>query len=50
MTETRFHDAILEGGPMPVELVRARLLGQPLSRDYRSNWRFADAAAQEQRR
>jgi hypothetical protein len=43
MTETQFHDAILEGGPMPVELVRARLLGQSLSRDYRSNWRFADA-------
>jgi uncharacterized protein (DUF885 family) len=42
MTETQFHDAILEGGPMPVELVRARLLGQPLSRDYRSSWRFAD--------
>lgn len=41
MTERQFHDAVLQGGPLPVELVRARLTGQALSRDYRSQWRFA---------
>ena len=42
MSNRDFHDAILQGGPMPVELVRARLMGLPLSRDYRASWRFAD--------
>lgn len=37
-----FHDAILRGGNMPIELVRARLTGQPLTRDLRTSWRFAD--------
>lgn len=40
MTATDFHDAILLGGPLPIELVRARLTGQSLSRNYRSQWRF----------
>lgn len=29
------------GGYMPVELVRARLTGEPLTRDYKARWRFA---------
>ncbi len=41
MTATDFHDAILQGGYMPVELVRARLMGQPLTRDYKTQWRFS---------
>ena len=41
MTATDFHDAILQGGYMPVELVRARLTRQPLTRDYKAQWRFA---------
>lgn len=41
MTDREFHDAILRGGPMPVEMVRARLTGEPLTRDYRAHWRFA---------
>lgn len=40
MTAAEFHDAVLLGGYMPVELVRARLTGQPIGRDYRSTWRF----------
>jgi uncharacterized protein (DUF885 family) len=35
-----FHDAILNGGRMPVEMVRARIMGQPLTRDFRSTWRW----------
>jgi len=41
MTERAFHDAILQGGRMPVEMVRARLTGQTLTRDYTTRWRFA---------
>ena len=40
MTAREFHDAVLYGGPMPVELVRARLSGAPLDRSGESRWRF----------
>ena len=40
MTATEFHDGVLLGGRMPVEMVRARLTRQPLTRDYQSSWRF----------
>jgi hypothetical protein len=45
MSATEFHDAILIGGPMPIELVRARLTHQKLTRDFRSSWRFYDVPA-----
>jgi uncharacterized protein (DUF885 family) len=41
MTDREFHDAVLQGGPMTVELVRARLSGAPLERAGESSWRFA---------
>ncbi|MDX1740612.1 MAG: DUF885 family protein, partial [Rhodothermales bacterium] len=40
MTDREFHDAILRGGTMPIEMVRARLLDQPPTRDFVSAWRF----------
>ncbi len=40
MTEREYHDAILRGGPMPVELVRARLTDTALPRDHEASWRF----------
>jgi hypothetical protein len=40
MSGQEFHDAILIGGPMPIELVRARLTRQKLTKDFRSSWRF----------
>ena len=40
MTDRQFHDAILQGGRMPVEMVRARLMQQALPRDYTPSWRF----------
>jgi hypothetical protein len=40
MTNRQFHDAVLTGGPMPVELVRVRLTGQALPRDHKAGWRF----------
>ncbi len=42
MTEREFHDAILSGGRMPVEMVRARLTGASLERDYEPSWRFLE--------
>jgi hypothetical protein len=42
----QFHDTVLTGGPMPIELVRARLSGLPLERDMRSSWRFYDSLLQ----
>ncbi len=40
MTDRAFHDAILHENTLPVELVRAILIDEPLTRDYTSNWRF----------
>jgi uncharacterized protein (DUF885 family) len=41
MTDRAFHDAILTGGILPIELLRIRLRGELLPRDYLSSWRFA---------
>jgi hypothetical protein len=40
MSDIQFHDTILQNGRIPVEMVRALLTDQPLTRDYRPNWRF----------
>jgi uncharacterized protein (DUF885 family) len=40
MSERAFHDAILQGGIMPVELVRARVTGTTLPKTWRPAWRF----------
>jgi uncharacterized protein (DUF885 family) len=42
MTNRQFHDAILQGGNMPVEMVRARLIKQRLTREYKPQWKFAE--------
>ena len=44
MTEKQFHDTILRLGPIPVELVRASLIKQPLEPGFQSAWKF-DAAS-----
>jgi dihydroneopterin aldolase len=41
MSAPEFHDAILQGGRIPVEMVRALLTDVPLSADYTARWRFA---------
>jgi hypothetical protein len=41
MTAVEYHDAVMKGGRMPVEMVRALLTGQELTRDFASTWRFA---------
>ncbi|MGI9202618.1 MAG: DUF885 family protein [Woeseiaceae bacterium] len=40
MTAREFHDAVMQGGRLPVELVRARLTGQQLTSDFQSQWHF----------
>jgi len=42
MTDREFHDAVIQGGPMPIAMIRARLLKLPLTRDGLTPWRFAD--------
>ncbi|HEU5219304.1 MAG TPA: DUF885 family protein [Gemmatimonadales bacterium] len=40
MTDRAFHDAVLQSGTMPVEMVRALLTRQPLSASYTPQWKF----------
>jgi len=40
MKEKEFHDAILENNSMPVEMVRALLTRQTLTRDFKTTWKF----------
>ena len=42
MTDRDFHDAVIQGGPMPIAMIRARLMKTPLTRDGAAPWRFAD--------
>lgn len=42
MSARAFHDTVLQSGNMPIELVRARLTGQALTRETRTSWRFSD--------
>ncbi len=43
MTNRAFHDWIYRENRMPVEMVRAILTNQKLTRDFRSNWKFYGA-------
>jgi uncharacterized protein (DUF885 family) len=40
MTNRTFHDSILKENRIPIEMVRAILTKQKLTRDYTSNWKF----------
>ena len=44
MSDRDFHDVILKEGPIPVEMVRAILTKQKLTRDHKPAWRFYDPA------
>jgi len=45
MSDRAFHNAVIEMGPMPIELLRAALLDQPLKLNMKSSWRFAGTVA-----
>jgi hypothetical protein len=40
MTDRSFHDTILKENRIPIEMVRAILTKQKLTRDFKSGWRF----------
>ncbi len=40
MNNRAFHDAIMQGNAMTIEMVRANLTKQKLTRDYTANWKF----------
>ncbi len=40
MTYKQYHDAILHENSLPIEMLRAILTNQPLSKDFKTNWRF----------
>jgi hypothetical protein len=42
MTYKQFHDAIMKENAMPIEMVRATLTNQPLTRDFTTQWKFYD--------
>jgi uncharacterized protein (DUF885 family) len=41
MTDRQFHDTIITGGNLPVELVRARLTQTRLPREHQASWKYA---------
>ncbi len=42
MTAREFHDTVIRQNAIPIDMVRARLTGEPLSAEYRTQWRFAE--------
>jgi uncharacterized protein (DUF885 family) len=42
MPNREFHDAVLQAGNMPIEMVRVLLTKQNVTRDFTPHWRFAD--------
>jgi uncharacterized protein (DUF885 family) len=40
MTEKEFHDFFISQNYMPIELLRARMKGEDLPRNFKSSWRF----------
>lgn len=45
LTDRQFHDGIMAGGSMPIEMVRAHLTQAKLPPDFKAAWRFADPPA-----
>lgn len=39
-SEKEYHDTILKTGMMPIEMVKALLLGDELAREFKSKWKF----------
>ncbi|WP_343693040.1 DUF885 family protein [Chitinophaga sp.] len=40
MTYQQFHDAIMQGNMMPVEMIRVILENKTITKDFKTNWRF----------
>jgi uncharacterized protein (DUF885 family) len=50
MTNRAFHDAVLRENSIPIEMLRARLTGETLPRDFASGWKFYGPVTGETRR
>ena len=48
MTNRVFHDTILQGGRMPIEMVRARITGEAPAQNFKAMWRFYGEPLDEQ--
>ena len=44
MTNRQFHDAVLKENRIPIEMIRADLTNQKLTRDFTTQWKFYGAA------
>ncbi|SDD71270.1 protein of unknown function [Mucilaginibacter pineti] len=42
MTYKQFHDAVMKENLIPIEMVRATLTNQPLTKDFTTSWKFYD--------
>lgn len=42
MTYKQFHDAVMKENLIPIEMVRATLTNQPLTKDFTTRWKFYD--------
>jgi hypothetical protein len=42
MAEKEFHDLIMTQNAMPIEILRAKVTGKPLSKDHKASWRFLE--------
>ncbi|MCF0074313.1 DUF885 domain-containing protein [Dyadobacter sp. CY261] len=40
MTFKQYHDAVMKENNMPIEMVRATLINQPLKADFKTQWKF----------
>lgn len=46
LKEKEFHNRVLSANVMPIELLRALLLGSDVEREYKTKWRFYDDVSQ----
>jgi len=46
MSDRVFHDTVIKENRIPIEMVRAALIQQKLTPDFKSSWRFYDAPVQ----
>ncbi len=42
MGEKEFHDLIMSQNAMPIEILRAKVTGNPLKKDHKASWKFLD--------
>ncbi|MDF2158857.1 DUF885 family protein [Algoriphagus sp. CAU 1675] len=42
MGEKEFHDMVMQQNNMPIEILRAKVTGQPLGKNHKASWKFLD--------